>query len=109
MIPPSRWTPEEDAHLISLRRQGFSFPDIATMLNKTQRSVNQRFLKLVPANRTLTKKKHSFVDMSEEMKVKMLAAVARRKTKFWNEVAQEVGGVTGAQCEAEWTQTVAKR
>jgi hypothetical protein len=79
------------------------------MLNKTQRSVNQHFLKLVPANGNLTRKKTSFVDMSEEMKVKLLAAVARRKSKFWNEVAQEVGGITGAQCEAEWTETVAKR
>jgi hypothetical protein len=79
------------------------------MLNKSERSVNQHFLKLVPANRTPTRKKHSFVEMSEEMKVKLLAAVARRKSRFWNEVAQEVGGITGAQCEAEWTETVAKR
>jgi hypothetical protein len=79
------------------------------MLNKTERAVNQRFLKLVPANGTTTKKKSTFVEMSEEMKVKLLGAVARRKRTFWNAVAQEVGDITGAQCEAEWTEAIAKR
>jgi hypothetical protein len=79
------------------------------MLNKTERAVAQRFLKLVPTNGNLTKKKNTFVEVSEEMKVKLLAAVSKRKRTFWNEVAKEVGGITGEQCEAEWTEAIAKR
>lgn len=85
-----------------MRRQGIPFIDIAKALDKTERAVSQKYLKLVPATNS-TKRKNADVEMTEEQKVKLLAAVSRRKTAWWNEVATEFGGsFTGAQCEVMW-------
>jgi len=92
-----------------MRRQGMRFTEIATALSKTLRAVQQRHLKLVPTNAP-RKKKADHIELSEHMKIKLLAAVARRKPAFWAEVAKEVGnGCTAAQCEAEWADVVRQR
>jgi hypothetical protein len=82
--------------------------DIAIALNRTERSVAQRYLKLVPTA-SPSKGSNSDPPMSEEKKVKLLGAVARRKPVFWKEIAKEVGDVTAAQCEAEWSQVIRTR
>ena len=105
-----RWTPEEDSRLISMRRQGMVCSAVAKALGKTERAVSQRYLKLVPTNNPRKKSKADYIEMSEEMKIKLLAAVARRKNSFWQDVAKEVGGgVTGPQCEVEWTDVIRSR
>ena len=107
---PVRWTSEEASQLISMRRQGMTFHEIAVALDKSERAVQQKYLKLVPAATSPGKKKASDVDMTEEMKVRLLSAVARKKTAFWADVAREVGGgVTGAQCESQWNEVIRER
>ncbi len=107
---PVRWTSEETSQLISMRRQGMSFPEIAMALDKTERAVSQKYLKLVPVAGSPGRKKTSDVEMTEGMKVRLLSAVARKKTTFWMDVAKEVGeGATGAQCESEWNQVIRRR
>lgn len=105
-----RWTPEEDSRLITMRRQGMVCSAVAKALGKTERAVSQRYLKLIPTNNPRKRSKIDYIEMSEEMKIKLLAAVARRKNTFWQDVAKEVGGgVTGSQCEMEWTEVVRSR
>jgi len=105
------WTPEEHAKLLSMRRQNKGFEDIALALNRTKRSVEQMHLKLVPVNPSPSRSKAAAAGgpMSEEKKIKLLAVVAKRKPLFWKEVANEVGGVSGAQCEAEWAEVIRRR
>jgi hypothetical protein len=107
---PVRWTSEEASQLISMRRQGSTFHEIAVALDKSERAVQQKYLKLVPPAPSPGKKKASDVEMTEEMKVRLLSAVARKKTTFWVDVAREVGGgATGAQCESQWNQVIRER
>jgi Ribonuclease G/E len=87
-----------------MRRQGIGFIDIAKALDKTERAVSQKYLKLCPLTNS-TKKKNADVQMTELQKVRLLAVVSRRKGGWWNEVATEIeGGFTGAQCEVMWNQ-----
>lgn len=94
-----------------MRRQGMSFGGIAKALGKTQRAVEQKHLKIVPvAAGSPGKSKFSDIEMSEEMEVKLLGAVAKMKTGFWVTVAKEVGGgASGPQCEAKWNDVVRNR
>ena len=95
-----------------MRRQGNSFAEIAEALGRTERSVSQKYLKLVPATASPTKRKSAYSDipMSEDMKVKLLGAVAKHKTAFWQAIARDVGrGVTGPQCESEWAEVIRNR
>jgi len=88
-----------------MRRQGASFGNIAIAMRKTQRAVEQKYRKVVPTN--APKKKIADVEMTEEMKIKLLSAVARRKPTFWAEVAREVGdGVMPGQCEEIYTKEI---
>lgn len=105
-----RWTSEEASRLISMRRQGMIFSEIAVALEKSERSVQQKYLKLVPLAASPGKKKASDMEMTEEMKVRLLSAVARKKTAFWVDVAREVGGgATGTQCESQWNEVIRER
>lgn len=105
-----RWTSEEASQLISMRRQGMTFSEIAVALDKSERGVQQKYLKLVPIAGSPGKKKASDVEMTEEMKVRLLSAVARKKTAFWSDVAREVGGgATGVQCESQWNEVIRER
>lgn len=105
-----RWTSEEASRLISMRRQGMIFSEIAVALDKSERSVQQKYLKLVPLAASTGKKKTSEMEMTEEMKVRLLSAVARKKTAFWVDVAREVGGgATGTQCESQWNEVIRER
>lgn len=111
-VTPHRWSAAEDAQLIRLRRQGMKSDDIATVMNKTERAVAQRYLKLLPtgANHRTGKKSEPYLPLSERQIVQLLAVVARKKAAFWNDIAKEVGPeVTGGQCEAAWTQAIADR
>jgi hypothetical protein len=111
-VTPHRWSAAEDAELIRLRRQGMKSDDIATVMNKTERAVAQRYLKLVPtsANHRKGRKNELYLPLSERQTVQLLAVVARKKAAFWNDIAKEVGPeVTGGQCEAAWTQAIADR
>lgn len=94
-----------------MRRQGMAYEDIATNLGKTARAVQQQYLKLVPApNSPSKKRKTNDVVVTEDMKVKLLAAVAKTKPAFWATVAQAVGnGITPGQCEMEWNDVVKAR
>jgi hypothetical protein len=106
---PTRWTSAEISQLIAMRRKGMSFPNIATALNKTERAVSQKYQKLLPASNS-PKRKTEETAMSEEMKIRLLSAVARGKDAFWVAVAKEVGeGATGTQCEATWNMTIRER
>lgn len=102
------WTPEEISQLLAMRRQGMKWDDIAHRLNKTNRSVMQKFLKLVPS--TSPKRKKPEVEMTEGMKIKLLSSVARRKHAFWVMVAGDVGeGATAAQCEEIYNSEISRR
>jgi hypothetical protein len=104
------WTPEEKSELISMRRQGMKWEDIARALDKTVRAAQQHYLKLVPPASPSKKRPTNEVLMTEEMKVKLLAAVAKEKPKFWAMVSQNVGnGITPAQCEMEWNDVIRQR
>jgi hypothetical protein len=97
--------------LITFRRQGVSFNDIAIALNKTVRGVAQKYIKLMPPSNSPSKaKKSSTVEFTEEMKISTLSAVASAKTEFWAGIAKRVGhGATGAQCEQVWNDEVRNR
>jgi len=83
-----------------MRRQGIPFLEIAKAMDKTERAVAQKYVKLIPTN---TSKRKNEVEMTEEQKIKLLTIVSRKKTGWWNEVAVELGPeFTGAQCEAMW-------
>ena len=87
-----------------------SFHEIAIALDKSERAVSQKYLKLVPIAGSPARKKASDVEMTEGMKVRLLSAVARKKPVFWAQVAKEVGeGATGTQCESEWNEVIRKR
>lgn len=87
-----------------------SFTEIALALKKTERAVSQKYLKLIPTSNSPKKRKWEETEMSKEMEVRILSAVAKAKDAFWAHVASEVGdGVTGAQCEAAWNMTVRER
>jgi len=76
---------------------------------KTERAVAQKYLKLVPANAP-RRKAATEPDMSEEMKIKLLSTVARKKPAFWSDIARAVGeGATSAQCEEVYTNEIKKR
>jgi hypothetical protein len=84
-----------------------SFTDIATVLNKTERAVSQKYLKLIPTTNSPKKRKLEEMEMSEEVEIRILSAVAKTKDAFWACVAKEVGkGLTGPQCEAVWNMTI---
>jgi hypothetical protein len=84
-----------------MRRQGIPFLEIAKAMDKTERAVSQKYVKLIPP-KTSTRRKNE-VEMTEEQKIKLLTIVSRKKTGWWNEVAVELGPeFTGAQCEAMW-------
>ena len=111
-VTPRGWSAVEDAQLIRLRRQGMKSEDIATVMNKTYGAVAQRYSKLVPtsANHRTGRKNELYLPLSEGQTAQLLAAVARKKAAFWNDIAKEVGPeVTGGQCEAAWTQAIANR
>ena len=83
--------------------------EIATALGKTERGVSQKYLKLVPANGP-RRKKGDEPEMTEDMKIKLLSAVARKKFAFWNAIAKETGeGATALQCEQVYTNEITKR
>ena len=104
------WTPEEISELINMCRQGHPMKEIAEVLDKTERAVAQKYVKLVPPANSHNKKKVGQIVVTEEVKVKLLSAVARGKTPFWNTVAKEVGsGISGAQCEEEYNEVIRKR
>jgi hypothetical protein len=89
--------------------QGHSPSHIAHALDRSVRAVQQKYLKVVPLANGI-RKKESNVDMSKDMKFKLLAAVAKRKNAFWATVAKEVGErVSGALCEAEWNDVIRNR
>jgi len=94
-----------------MRRQGMSYEDIATAMDKTVRAVSQQYLKLVPSSASSGKRrKVTDVEMTESMKVKLLAAVAKAKPTFWATVAKEVGnGISPSQCEIEWNAVIKDR
>jgi hypothetical protein len=94
-----------------MRRQHKSTEEIAIALNKTPNAIVQKYIKLVPPSGGAGKKrKNTDVDMTEEMKVRLLAAVARAKPSFWATVAHEVGnGITPRQCEMEWNVVIKER
>ena len=84
--------------------------DIAHALEKTVRAVKQQYLKLVPPANPSKKRRDNEVFVTEEMKVKLLAAVAKDKPKLWAAVSREVGnGITPAQCEKEWNEVIKER
>lgn len=91
-----------------MRRQGMKWDAIAQALNKTIRSVEQKYLKLVPSNSP--KRKKPEVEMTEEMRIRLLSSVARRKHGFWVMVAGDVGeGASAAQCEEIYNGEVSRR
>jgi len=93
-------------------RQGMSLEDVAIALGKSKQAVYQKYLKLVPrvGSAGNGRKKSSSVDMAEDVKVRLLSAVARGKAAFWAGIAKEVGeGITGPQCEAQWNEVVMNR
>jgi hypothetical protein len=94
-----------------MRRSKMSNAEVAKELKKSERAVSQKYLKLVPSSspRKLGGKKGLSVVMTEDVKVNILSAVARKKNKFWAEVAAEVGGITGPQCEQLWNDEVRNR
>jgi len=76
---------------------------------KTDRAVSQKFLKLVPSNGP-RRKAAVEPEMSEQMKIKLLSAVAKKKAAFWMDIARGVGeGATPAQCEEVYTNEIKKR
>jgi len=78
-------------------------------MNKTERAVEQKYLKLIPANAP-RRKAATEPEMSEEMKIRLLSAVAKKKTAFWNDIARAVGeGTTAGQCEGAYTNEIRKR
>jgi len=94
-----------------MRRRGMSYEEIAVAMDKTARAVSQQYLKLVPSSASPGKKrKATDVEMTEDMKVKLLAAVAKAKPTFWASVAKEVGnGISPGQCEMEWNTVIKDR
>jgi hypothetical protein len=105
-----RWTGAEDAELIRLRHQGTSYTDIALAMNKTERAVSQRYLKLVPTNSPKKNKIGLGGRLSEQERVALLVVVARTKRPYWSNVAKEIGGnVSGEQCELEWNEVIRTR
>jgi hypothetical protein len=87
-----------------------SFDDIATALNRTVRSVAQKYDKLMPSGSPSKAKKSSTIEFTEEMKISTLRSVASAKTEFWAGIAKSVGqGATGAQCEQAWNEEVRNR
>jgi hypothetical protein len=82
-------------------------------LAKSQRGVEQKYLKLMPPANSPSKassKKGNSVEWTEEMKLALLSAVARGKPTFWQGIAKHVGNnVSAAQCEQEWNEQVKNR
>jgi hypothetical protein len=93
-----------------MRRQGLQSKQVAVALGKTERAVAQKYLKLVPLNGPRRKAAAMEPQMTEQMKIKLLSEVARKKSAFWSGIARAVGeGATPAQCEEVYTNEIKRR
>jgi len=83
--------------------------EIALAMNKTERAVSQKYLKLFPPTNS-TRRKVAEKQMSEEMKIKLLSLVAKHKSGFWNTIARDIGdGFTAVECETEYNAVIRNR